>query len=326
MNESLNYPVQDDSRIYRSANFELDTSLHVLVEAVTIAGRKLPDSNQKPNEDAFSVQKTGETLLAAVFDGCSSQKQIEALGDESGARFASHYLKDYIYNHSTLDTRMLLLQANESLFEKSLALGAELSDVHTLPATTATALSIDATTHQLHLAHVGDTFCMILFSDGHTTLETVDRNRPYDEKIFIQIRELAKKRDISPREAKQDPTIKQAVMAMFQDSYNRPDGTGQGILNGDPKMKRYLQSSSLDLKDISAILLGSDGLIPAGMDEAKAADREKLFGIADSKGAKGLIAAKLESENEDPDWQHTRYKHSDDGTAVYLKLVPLNHR
>jgi serine/threonine protein phosphatase PrpC len=319
----FDYISQNDTEVYRTLNSTIGekNTIAITIDAGTISGRKLPGSDPKPNEDAFSINLIDNTLLAAVLDGASSQKPIAALKDQTGARFASHFLRNFIQSSSESDVGKLLRQANRFLLEQTLQFeGATLSDVHTLPASTATIIKIDPDSDMLHLGHVGDTFCMLLYKDGHTELKTLDRNQPYDEKLLGEMKAIAIESHITPREAKQDPRVRQAVIDMFQDSFNRPDGTGQGIVNGDPQVEQYIQDLSVPLKDIEAILLGSDGLIPPGWDERKPADRQKLFTIAASEGMRGLMSNKVKIENDDPDWWHPRYKHSDDATAIYIRL------
>ena len=78
---------------------------------------------------------------------------------------------------------------------------------------------------------MGDTFCIIQFVDNNTEFVTIDRNRDYDNKTLTLVKKIATEKHITPKEARKDERIKQAVIDMSQDSHNRPDGTGQGIIN-----------------------------------------------------------------------------------------------
>lgn len=138
--------------------------------------------------------------------------------------------------------------------------------------------------------------------------------------VLRRILDIAIEQRITPKEARGDPRIREAIMAMFQNTRNRPDGKGEGMVNGDPNMDRYIHAASISLKGVRAILLGSDGLIPPGMDERKKEDRKILFGIACTEGIEGLVNYTRRIQDADPDRWQVRYKHSDDATGVLIML------
>ena len=78
---------------------------------------------------------------------------------------------------------------------------------------------------------------------------------------------------------------------------------------------------SLDMFLVLWSMLLSFGLIPLGWDEQNEQDREKIFTVIEVKWVKELIRVKKEVEDNDPDWQVTRYKHSDDATGIYMKFT-----
>lgn len=319
MLQRFTYPVTDDQDIYRRMNVSI-LNKAIFIIACTIAGSK-DGINRKPNEDSFSILKNDKRITIAVFDGSSSQKPIPSL-TESGARFASHFLKtEFETEKHGEEVDQIFRNINKTLLKRNLEFpGATLKDINSMPASTATLAQIDFSRNVFKVSHVGDTFCMILFKDGHGELITIDKNKKYDDEILQKMGKVAVDRNITPREARKDPLVSQLVAEMFQKTHNKPDGTGQGIMNGDPNVKKYIQDITLPISTIDAFLLGSDGLIPPGWDETKQESQIKLFKIASTKGVKGLIMNKKQIEDNDPDWQLLRYKHSDDATAVYLKL------
>ncbi|HWY79378.1 MAG TPA: PP2C family serine/threonine-protein phosphatase [Candidatus Sulfotelmatobacter sp.] len=291
------------------------------IDACTTAGSK-DGISRKPNEDTFSVIRIKNLIIAAVFDGCSSQRQILSLKDETGAHFASHYLKSQFEKITEdISTTQIIRQLNQELLKRSMQFeGATLDDVHTLPASTATQAQINIHEDILNISHVGDTFCILQFVDNHMEFVTIDRNRKYDEERFALIKRIAKEKHITPREARKDERVGKAIHDMFQESYNKADGGGQGVINGDPNAEQYFQDISFSLLNIKSILIGSDGLIPPGWDEQKEKDREKIFSVLETKGVRELIRIKQKIENNDPNWQFVRYKHSDDATGIYIKI------
>ena len=325
----LQYNPEQDASVFLNTQVVIH-GLQYEISAGTTAGRSEPDSPQKPNEDAFRAciyprteylaEATG--IAVGVFDGASSQQQIPELKGVSGARFASHALGDiFIDEPITGDVRSTVSGLNQALGERFRGFASvKWDDLNTLPTSTATVGQIDTTEHVLSVGHVGDSFGAALMQDGSTRLLTNNLHRQYDEKVLQLILDIANEEDITPREARKDPRIRQAIMAMFQGTRNRPDGTGEGMVNGDPHMDQYIHTESLPLRGVRAVLFGSDGLVPPSMDERKPGDREALFAITEDVGVQGLIRYTREVEREDPDRWHIRYKHSDDATGLLVTI------
>jgi serine/threonine protein phosphatase PrpC len=320
MQPNFLYDPEDDGDVSRKARLSFGDKI-ISVSAATLQGSK-DGKTRKPNEDAFSVVSNNRRLFVAVFDGCSSQKSIDWLTDRTGARFASHFLKEqFEVLGPSLDPSGLLQKLNALLYRESAShQGASTQDVHSLPATTATIAVLDYDDNTLHVCHLGDTFCLVFYVDGSSKLVTIDKNERYDSEVFAQIAKIAKQKHITPREARHDLSINQAVKDMFQKTHNAPDGTGQGVINGDPVAEKYMQYEILPLAGINAILLGSDGLIPPGLDEHTETGRIQLLEVLKNGGVTALIKRKIEAENADPDWNHIRFKHSDDATGIYIKF------
>lgn len=316
--QKFDYSKELDSKIYCFGKLVIN-KVAITIDACTIAGSK-DGISEKPNEDCFSVIKINNSLITAVFDGCSSQKPIAFLKDQTGARFASHFLKKTLEetDESELPNKLIRFLNNQLLSRTAVLKGTTLNDVHTLPASTATIVQVDLKEKKLRISHVGDTFCILKFTDNHTEFVTIDRNRQYDNEIFNLIKKIASEKSITPKEARKEELVKKAILDMFQDSYNKLNGTGQGVLNGDPNVEKYIQDISFPLTSIKSILIGSDGLIPPDWDEQNEKDREKIFKVIKTEGLKKLIRIKQDIENSDSDWQLVRYKHSDDATGVYI--------
>jgi hypothetical protein len=198
--------------------------------------------------------------------------------------------------------------------------GATLKDTHTLPASTATLVQIIPDRGVVCLSHAGDSFCIFFFTNGHSKFITTDRNRDCDNKMFQLMEKISKEKNITPSDARQDEIVKQALLDMRQDTYNRPDGAGQGIINGSPHAEQYMQDVEFSLNSIQAILLGTDGLIPPGWDEQDEEDRGKLLAAIKKGGLEEVIRIKKEIEDNDPDRYIIRYKHSDDATGILIEM------
>ncbi len=295
------------------------------IQAATHAGRPGPADAPKPNEDAYAVTYHDGILTAAIFDGASSQKAIPELGSTSGARYASHTLRALFETATVSEPTDMLRQLNRSLRKKLLQFpSVDYADLNSLPTSTATIVQLDRSNNSLAAAHIGDSFAAALGNDGTTTLLTNNLHRPSDEKVLQLILDIARKSGTNPREARSDPRIRTAIMDMFQGTRNRPDGTGEGMVNGDPNMEQYIHYFRAPLTSIRAVLLGSDGLVSPGMDERKDDDRAVLLQTASRHGVAGLITRTRQIEDADPDRWLLRYKHADDATGILIQIARMS--
>ena len=322
---NFKYNLDLDNYIFLKEDLELAGQAYAL-SACTTAGRVMPDSTPKPNEDAFSIVASSDGLWVAVFDGASSQKPIPELGDTSGARFASHTLKKLFESAPLeLDAQTVLSRLNQQLRAEFLGFSSvDFNDMNSLPTSTATIAHINVHTQSIEIAHVGDSFATVLYTDGSTKLLTNDLHRQFDDRVIELIHNIATQQNITPREARDDPQVKTALMKMFQTTRNRPDGTGEGIVNGDPIMNQYIHAYEVPLSNVQALLIGSDGLVPPTMDERRDTDRKSLFDLVGTGTIKTLIDHTRSVEDKDPDRWHVRYKHADDATGILIQRSSPN--
>ncbi len=312
----FDYANDSDQELYLHSKIAIDKR-NIQVTAGTLAS-----SVDKLNEDAFAITYDEKNLIAAIFDGTTSLKPIKSLGAQTGARFASHFLKNTLHQINTNQSpRELLLQLNKNLLEKSLQFeGATMHDTHTLPSSTATIIKINFEKNIVTFAHVADSLGIVYLKNDISKIFTKDTNNKFDTEMFSLIAKIAKEKNISPREARQDEGFKQALVDMFIKRNNNPDGSGSGVVNGDPEVEQYIQNGSVPLDDITHILLATDGLIPVGWSEQKEQDRQKLLTEIQSGGFQKIVTIKKQNEDADPDWNHIRYKHSDDATGILITI------
>src|SRR3989442_5771659 len=182
MNIILSYSLEEDKEVFLKTKytFAKDNEHTICISTCTVAGSK------ESNEDAFSVIELDNSLVAAVFDGTSSLKPIQVLKDQTGARFASHFLKNELERGKSGPTiNTMIRNLNKALLQKSMQFEDTVSkDIHTLPASTATLMQIIPDKDTIHLSHIGDSFCIVFFTDAHSEFMTIDRNRDYDNKMF----------------------------------------------------------------------------------------------------------------------------------------------
>lgn len=312
INKIKDYP---DKEIYKQDNYLFDNNTTINVSGCTISN---PD---KLNEDTFFYLVDKEIIWAGVFDGCTSLKPISALGDLSGARFASHFIKQLIPElNLKVKPKDLILNINEKLLETSLKLGGDLIDTHTLPSTTGTIIKLDISKNKMEYAHVGDSFGLLYKQKGESEHFTNDLNKKFDQGVFDKTNIFAKEKHLTFREARELPEVKQLIIEMFNIRNNNPNGKGSGLINGDPNINKYIQSGTIELSEYKYIFLGTDGIIPPGWSNDSLKDRENILKAINVGGFQNLIKIKKQIEDNDPEWILNRYKHSDDATGILIKL------
>jgi len=298
----------------------VENPIRIGVSALTEAG-----SSKKPNEDSFAVHRPREDcLLVGVFDGTTTLVPIEELDERgiSGARFASQFVKEQFgYIKNGLPPMEILTFLNERLLGANTQIsGVDQNDANTLPATSATVVKIDPDRRIIELAHVYDSWCIVYYKDGHSELVTKDLNRRFDQPILNRMGEIARIKGITPRQARQENEIEQALVDSRIAKLNAPNGLGCGVINGEVAMKDYIQTEVVSLVDVYAILLGTDGFVPPGWSIQSESGRQKMIDIVTRQGLEGLMRAKRQAEDNDPEWNFLRFKNADDATGVFLKF------
>jgi len=314
---NLNYDDNNDSYLYIEDYIKIE-SISVELSAITVS------SNEKSlNEDSFALKVAEGRLWVAVFDGTTSLKKIPEL-KESGARYASHFLKDQFYKIELDSPKNVLKKLNKLLLESSMSIGGSLDDTHSLPASMGTILEVNLKNNSARLAHIGDTYVLEHSIDGTSKILSDDKNSKFDTKMFKLMKSIANDKNITIKEARNDELVVSELYQMFIERNNNPNGKGSGIINGDPNMNIYIYENNFSIKNTKELLVASDGLEIVGKNLYSCDYRNELFTIINDEGLEGLVKEKKKSENKDPDWKHVRYKHSDDATGVYINLS-ANH-
>jgi hypothetical protein len=70
------------------------------------------------------------------------------------------------------------------------------------------------------------------------------------------------------------------------------------MINGDPLLNRYIYETSVPLEGITALLLGSDGLIPQGWEVENPSDRHKMLLEINTGGFQRLLKCQTEERRQ----------------------------
>ena len=327
--------------------------LSSLSEAAPTAGHR--------NEDAFFARREGDQVFLLVADGAGQRLKttktaalFDRFGPEcSAARFASQTMRETMAEHyRTNSPRELLLRANaalyaawcsvygemsvEALIQQEPQLAAELeADPRrirlALPVCVATVARLSLADKQLEFAHAGDTALLLFHRDGRVISLVPDQMGPHDADALNFARVLqARKGAAHLAQVLDDPQVRainrgNGLYHNYEDENGDPDpALGVGVLDGLPQLEHYLYSGTVDLNDVSGILLCSDGFQwPAPLDESEAEQaaryrlmREHVENAGLDRYYEALRAEEAADRDRD---RYPRFKIHDNSTAVYLE-------
>ncbi len=348
----LPYEYKDDRYVEVSDNGIVlgEDGLSIDITAMTKAG---DETGGRENEDAFRVIQSGSDLYILVADGVSSQISYPTL-ETTGARHASKHLAVQMpsiiscaMNEDDRRAENVMLELNRSLRKNTIRLmeneaqrddGAKINfeKPSTLPSSTGTLVRVNRESNTLDIAHVGDSWVIVEYTDGKYDILSLDTNLVHDAETMHKIDQWrgtdedkitfkqAVDQNLGTDDAGQDKPLTAHLKKSF-DRKNNPnnDPMGTGIINGveDEIFKQYLIHDSINLDRVKAVLIGTDGMVPIGLSENNRLDQQKIFEIIKEKGLAGLISTNKKNNIDDPHHnQYPRIKGIDDATAVYLEF------
>jgi serine/threonine protein phosphatase PrpC len=316
----LNCGSDSDGEYFAQDNISLryHQDLTLSVEVCTIAG-----DSMRQNEDAFAVIGGGSSLTVGVFDGTTAlmPESAKLIVHGSGGRFASHHLRDEMLRLSmTSPLTDVLRKLNGSLEQMFVKMNLPKVDERAFAGATATLARIDWKNRRLQIMHVGDSFMVLFKSTGKSDYLTPNTNAKFDEQAFNIVRAAARSKNITFRAAMEIKSVRDQLAEIDKRKNNRPDGKGTGLLNGDDNALLYVCEKEISLESCSSFLVGTDGLLPVGYALENVESRNKLREMLIRGGLREIVDKKKAGEDGDPDWKYPRYKHSDDGTGIFVKI------
>ncbi len=315
------------------------------------------------NEDACSIWSDGEKITVLVVDGVKQritgtklQQLITAYDDcATGASYVAHLTRS-ITAIQALDDKPLPLQ--ELLLQANTALRSQLEYIYgeltanawlkaepqlsffnedprlirvALPAGVATIARVDLVTRRLEFAHAGDTALFLFYQDGRIVQKTDDQMIKHDMQVFELARTIQSEKGIPFSQALKDERVKE--MNLYNGIYhnyvdhNRQVDTkvGIGVIDGLPQLAAYIQQGTVDLNDVTSVLICSDGLIwPAGWNESndeRIVRLQRMRKQIEQLNLSGYLAELRNAEQADTTCDlYPRFKKHDDATGIYLEL------
>jgi serine/threonine protein phosphatase PrpC len=201
-----------------------------------------------------------------------------------------------------------------------------------IPACVATIVRVDLVACRLEFAHAGDTALFLFYQDGRVDRITDDQMRKHDTKALELARKVQDKKEFSHfSEALSDQLavrkkFSNGIYHNYVDQYGQIDTkVGVGVINGLPELAAYIQQGTVNLKEVSSLLLCSDGLIwPTGWNES---DTHALIRLQDMHerikrlNLSGYLAELRNEEQKDATLdRYPRFKIHDNATGIYLEL------
>jgi hypothetical protein len=269
------------------------------VETVTEAG------GVKENEDAFF----SEGNRFGVFDGASSLDGYLNDDGKTGAYLASHIVRDAFAQTSaslseTADTANRQIQS--AMLEKQI----DVTRKESLWSTTMAAVEIDMENAESNWVQIADSLILYIYNDGTYKL-LIEDDYNHDREVMGLWKEMADNGTENIREQ-----LQEQVVLLRQTANSK-----YGVLNGEPEAVNFIRSGKESLKNVSHILLFTDGMMIPEEDPNAEEDFSKTVELFLEGGLTKVREYVREIENSDPECRkYPRYKKSDDLTAVAISF------
>lgn len=254
------------------------------------------------NEDAISINGS----MFGVFDGATSLTAKKFSNGKTGGAIASNTArKIFAKNNDSLQN--LALKANTAIYEKMVENKVDTADKASLWSTSAAVVKFDKKT--LEWIQIGDSLLLLIYKDGSYKIPVTDFD--HDSETLTLWKEMANKTDKPVLQA-MSGQIKKVRKAMNVD---------YGVLNGEETVSAFIKSGKEDLKDISHVLLFTDGLFIPSETPDTGKDFDQFVELFHKGGLPEIRNYVRNIEKSDPDCRvYPRFKRHDDIAAIALEI------
>jgi hypothetical protein len=271
----------------------------------------LPGSDTRPNEDSFAVLDRA----ALVMDGATPLGPSLLPGPSDAAwiaQFGARRLTAHLKDGDA--PRDALKHALEDAARSFIGLSREPIREKWQTPCASMMLAVESGHSQLEFLWFGD--CAVLIQRGDKTLlvgEALEKRKAEAKRA----RRVAKEKNISAAAGINRPEIEPLLRA----ARNRINSGKNWLFSPDVRAASHASHHSLSLEVGSSLLIASDGFLTLVTDY-DAYDAAGLISAAKSKGLAALGQELRAIEESDATGaQFSRFKKSDDATALLLRLV-----
>ena len=254
------------------------------------------------NEDSISL--TGN--MFGVFDGATSlNKKIFENGNTGG--FIASTIAQEVFSRNNDSLTKLAQKANLAIHNKMIESDVNISDKASLWSTSAAVVKID--NDMIEWLQIGDSLLLLIYTDGSFKIPITGYN--HDGETLRMWKEIAYKTDKHIFQALNNQ-IKKVRAAMNID---------YGVLNGEKEFSAFVNSGKEDLKDVSHVLLFTDGLFIPSKDPLNKNNFDEFVDLFLKGGLSEIRNHVRNIEQSDPDCRiYPRFKIHDDIAAVALSM------
>ena len=252
------------------------------------------------NEDSYLIKDD----LFAVFDGFNSLDGFKDKNGMTGGLIAATIAKD-VFSSNQGSLKGLAIEANCKIRERVLDSKIDTKNGNSLWGTIFAAVRVKDDSFEW--AQLADSLILIIFKDNSYKLLVEDFD--HDGEVFTIWKQLAEQKKEKIRELMAEPMAK--LRAKRNETY--------GVLDGEKEAENFLKTGREKLKNISHILLFTDGLmIPK--EDPMGKDDWKLFVDLFLQGGLDNIKNFVRNlQKDDPKcWKYPRCKQHDDISAISL--------
>lgn len=263
------------------------------------------------NEDAYIIGKK----TFGVFDGATSLNSFISKEGKTGGLIASR-----IARYTFKDEKKTLLQAarlaNKRIREAMIRKGINPKNKLDLWGTTAAIVRIEG--GSFTWLNIGDSSILVVYKDN--SYKVLSEDDEHDREMLVLFKNLA---DKGLRNVKHMPQIEGKTR-----EGRRKTNITHGLMNGEEEMLKFIAKGEENLKDISHILLFTDGLKVPRPDPLENEDYGGLVSVylkgESRRKGNGIKEARdfiRRIENNDP-WctRYPRLKQHDDITVIDVKF------
>jgi hypothetical protein len=265
-----------------------DTFLFVLDGATSLGNRR---PNEKDTEASRFVSHVGERLQSCLEDHSKNIKDIL----QKSVRISENYTIDKTFSDSE----------HAELIEHSRG------QAYLSPSASISIFRINGTL--LEYYGLGDCTATIQFQDGSIRTIHEDTITLMDQKVIATMAELARKKAVTVREAKNEIIpflIENRNKKNTQEGYWTLDATGIGIAHGI--------HLTFPLQEVQSVSLMSDGFAQICDIFYLVRNFEELHEKMAKEDLSDMVKELFDIQDTDPDYnQYPRFKHRDDTTAIY---------